>query len=195
MTVPTRFESLPTWLPYALGLFMLIPYALWFGMWLFAFPGDKNGFESVGPVLFLVSAPLVVWFGLCSLGFIANSMAGSSEFRSPSGWAVADILAVLPAAALWLGAAGAFYLFTQDRPLIAIAAPVVVGALIAGAIHAGEASRQGDRTAAASVRRSPEPDATGGNDATPSSAAQRTTLWMVMAALALLLAALVLSPG
>lgn len=196
MTGDADRTRIPAVLPYALGLFMLVPYMLWIGLWLFAFPGEKNGFEAAaGSVLFATSVPLVLWFALCSLGFIANSMAGASEFSRPRGSTAATIIAVLPAATLCIGTAGALYLLSLAQPWYVIAAPIAVGLIIAAAIRSGEAARTADGRAAGSrhaLQAAEWPLATA---ETPLPTARRPLAWAAFALGALVLAALVVWSG
>ena len=94
--------------PYAVGLFMLTPLVLWAGLWLFAFPGIKSGFDVPLVVsLFLVSVPVVITFLITNTAFIANSMAGRNEFGPPAWRPARALLAVQPSAAVLIGAAAA----------------------------------------------------------------------------------------
>lgn len=132
-------------IPYALGLFMLVPYVLWAVLWLFVFPGDKNGFDSeLSTVLFAASAPLVIWFFLCALGFIANSMGGDDEFEGPRAAGMTTLIALLPSAAVILGLAGGLWLLSLGEPASIVAAPPALGMVIAFAIAMGERARTGE---------------------------------------------------
>lgn len=145
---------IPPILPYAIGGFMALPFVLWGVLWLFVFPGNKNGFDSaISTVMFVVSAPLVLWFFFCSLGFIANSMAGDNEFDGPQSPLITQLIAVLPATALFLGLAGGLYLLSIDKPLFGIVLPLLLAAVIAVAIWRGERARSGDKLAAKTVGR------------------------------------------
>jgi hypothetical protein len=172
---------------------MLIPYLVWAGLWLFAFPGIKNGFDrEVAIALFATSGPLVAWFFLSALGFIANSMAGVSEFDRPAAGLAWRIIALLPGLAIAIAAASALYLGIDGHPWYSILAPVAAGAVIAAAIVAGERARRHEHAQA------PGRPETG--MATPGSVTTvdestlptgRLVLWAILAAAALLLITLV----
>ncbi|NJO55680.1 MAG: hypothetical protein HC834_04180 [Rhodospirillales bacterium] len=105
------------YIPYLIGLFLLTPFVVWAVLWTFAFPGIKNGFErDVAVALFAVSVPLVAWFFLSSIGFIANSVAGDDEFKQPSDTSGPPDLTALPFAAPIIGVAATAYLLVAGHP-------------------------------------------------------------------------------
>lgn len=161
-------------LPYAIGLFMLLPYGLAFILWLFVFPGAGNGFESaLSTTMFAVTVPLVFWFFFCSLGFIANSMAGDDEFDAPRQVVIAHIVRLLPLATLCIGAAGVLYLLSLGKPWYEVLAPAVLAVAIDLAIVRGERARGADKLIARQRGRIGRP-AAGAVSLSPSSA--RTTV-------------------
>lgn len=143
-------------LPYAVGLFMLVPLALWAGLQV-AIPGAVSGLEDPVMVsLFALSLPLVAWFYLRNLGGLANSMAGESEFARPRNRAVRRLLAILPGLSLGVGAL-VLTLFARTEPATGtLAAVAAVALLIPAAIWRGERSgRRQARRLSASAALSP----------------------------------------
>ncbi|MCU0886940.1 MAG: hypothetical protein MUC64_02790 [Rubritepida sp.] len=94
------------WVPFAIAIFMLTPFALWAG---FAFSGleGTTGWRQtgVGAVLFAASLPLAGLFWIQNLRQLGDSMGAPSRFRL-----AARLAAVLPAAILVIGAVGAAWL-------------------------------------------------------------------------------------
>ncbi len=119
-------------LPYALGLFMTFPLLLWAGLWLFAFPGPKPGFDvPVITALVATSLPLAAWHFVAALGFIANSMAGRAGEERPL-WGPARLfLRAMPASSIVLGAAGSVWMAALGEGAGVIAAPALSGLAMA----------------------------------------------------------------
>lgn len=184
---PSR-SGVPPILPYAIGAFMGLPFVLWIVLWLFVFPGEKSGFDSeLTTVLLAVSAPLVLWFFFCSLGFIANSMAGANEFDRPRAPLITLTIAILPQATLCLGIAGGLYMLSLEAAWYAIAAPLALGVLIASSIYKGEQARHADNlTAQHAGFRGREP----AHDRGFNAPRAHRLLWATLAGLAGLLLAL-----
>jgi hypothetical protein len=187
MTDTLPRPGLPPILPYAIGAFMAMPLVLWAVLWLFVFPGDKNGFDSeLTTVLLVGSAPLVLWFLICSLGFIANSMAGASEFERPRDPIITLVISVLPQSAVCLGLAGSLYMLSVNATWYAIAAPLALGLLIGYSIREGERARTRDARMAEAVGFRGRTAASGSIGA----AGRHRLLWSLFAGLAGLLVAL-----
>jgi hypothetical protein len=143
-------------LPYLLGAFFLIPLGIWSGLWLTGLGGPKPGFEEpLANALFLVSIPLVLWFLVASLGSIANSMSGASEFQPPRFAPARWLVRSLPVTALVLGVAGALYLKLVEGPNPAVVLPLALALLVAFAIRRGEAQRTADARALPTAIASP----------------------------------------
>lgn len=129
-------------LPYLLGGFFLVPLGIWAALWSTGLGGGKAGFEvPVANALFLVSVPLVLWFLVASLGSIANSMVGASEFQVPRFAPARWLLRLLPALTLMLGVVAGGYLLVVDGPRLAVLLPLGLALLFAVAIRTGEARR------------------------------------------------------
>ena len=134
------------YLPYAVGGFMLLPLALWLVLWAFFLPGPKYGLElPLTAALLATSLPLVLWFFLANLGFLANSIAGEDEFDRPSLPVVRRIVAALPWAALTLGVVSPPILALAGEPPLLLPLPLLSGLVIFYAIRRGEAARSSDR--------------------------------------------------
>ncbi|MCU0983645.1 MAG: hypothetical protein MUC89_01730 [Acetobacteraceae bacterium] len=83
---PSSFRPSPLWwLPYAVGGFMLTPFAIWAGLYAFGMDGPKSGFGTPEMVaLLLASLPLAAFFFLANLGQMASAMqAGPQGERMP----------------------------------------------------------------------------------------------------------------
>ena len=131
--------------PYYVGGFMLLPYAIWLVLWATVIPGPKHGFyQPMSMAMFAVSIPLVAWFFLSNLGFLSNSIAGGDAFRRPQNRWVRWTLEALPATALLIGCACVPYLLAAGEPLALAPLPVLMGLGIAWAIRRGEAARERD---------------------------------------------------
>lgn len=125
---------------------MLLPYVFWLIAWAVFWPGPKQGFDvPLSLAMLAVTVPLVVWFFLSNLGFMANTIAGEDPYDRPSGAWVPWILARLPAASLLIGVASAPYLLLQNEPVLLIPLPFVMALLVAWAIRRGESARQHER--------------------------------------------------
>lgn len=129
-------------LPYAIGAFMLLPFALWAGLF-FSFPGPKPGLDvPVVTALLFISLPLAAYHYIAALALVANSMAGRPgeivpDWR-PARWAMrampaaTAILAIGAGVILWLGGEG----------LAATGAAVAGGLLLAVLLdHIGRAPK------------------------------------------------------
>ncbi|MEQ8435670.1 MAG: hypothetical protein RIA71_15680 [Oceanicaulis sp.] len=127
-------------IPYALGGFMLLPFALWAGLFA-VFPGPKPGFfdSPTAFALVAVSIPLVVFHYIAGLAFVANSMAGQAGEALPV-WRPARAVqrAMAPLTAV-LAAAGFVWVYSVGEGLTAAAA--VAGAGIAMALIMAGARR------------------------------------------------------
>lgn len=141
-------------IPYLVGGFMLLPYGFWLIAWAFFLPGPKAGFNvPMSMAMFAVTVPLVAWFFLANLSFMANSIAGADPFRRPATRWVRWTVAKLPAATLLTGVATLPYLLASGAPLPLALLPLSVALLVSWAIDRGEAAREretrrGERTAA-----------------------------------------------
>lgn len=63
------------WLPYAVGGFMLTPFAIWAGFYSSGMAGPKSGFGTPEMVaLLLASLPLAAFFFIANLGQMASAM-------------------------------------------------------------------------------------------------------------------------
>ena len=91
-------------LPYAIAAFMMTPFVLWMALWLFAFPGEKAGFEAHLTVAMLaISAPMAIGFLVSNLSFISNSMLKRDEFGLPAWQPARRLLLCTPAMTVLLG--------------------------------------------------------------------------------------------
>jgi|GEM_PF-907640 len=133
-------------LPYVIGLFMLLPFAVWLGLDLTLLPGSTRNLDlPLAAVLGALCLPLLAWFFLVNLGFLANSMSGADEFARPQNPAVRLTIAALPWIALMGGLASVPLLAAQGLHPALMALPPVVGGLIFLAIRFGETARSHDR--------------------------------------------------
>ncbi len=121
-------------LPYAIGAFMMTPLVLWALMWLFAFPGEKAGFEAYLTVgMLAVSMPMALSFLIVNLSFISNSMLRRDEFGLPA-WAPARwLLLATPALTVILTTAVTAMLGWVDGSVWAWTVPPLVGIAFAWA--------------------------------------------------------------
>lgn len=129
-------------LPYAVGIFLLTPFAIWAGLYA-VMPGPKWGITDtpLTAALLMVSLPLVTYHSLAGLAFIANSMAGRAGETAPA-WtparrinqAMAPLTLVLTiAAALWVHQAG--------EGAAAVAGVALGGLVMAGVIAVAQSGR------------------------------------------------------
>ncbi len=133
-------------LPYLIGLFMLLPFAVWLGLDLTILPGSTRNLDlPLVAALTAVCLPLLAWFFLVNLGFLANSMSGACEFERPRNPAVRLTIAALPWISLGGSLASVPLLAAQDVAPALLALPPIVGALIFFAIRWGEKARVHDR--------------------------------------------------
>lgn len=133
-------------LPYLIGLFMLLPFAVWLGLDLTILPGSTRNLDlPLVAVLTATCLPVLAWFFLVNLGFIANSMSGACEFERPQNTPVRLIIAALPWISLLGSLASVPFLATQGHAAPLLALPPVVGVLIFFAIRFGEKARTHDR--------------------------------------------------
>lgn len=75
------FEPSPLWwLPYAVGGFMLTPFAIWGALYGLGMAGPKSGFGTPEMVALLAaSLPLAAFFFLANLGQMASAMRGGPQ--------------------------------------------------------------------------------------------------------------------
>ncbi len=119
-------------IPYAIGAFMMLPFAIWAVLWM-AFPGPKPGITD-SPLTFAllaVSIPLVLFHYIAALGYIANSMAGRAGEElpvwGPARWtqrALAPLTVLLTLAAV-------IFVFDQGEGVLGAAAVGVAGLFMA----------------------------------------------------------------
>lgn len=118
-------------LPYAIGAFMLLPFALWAGFY-FAFPGPKPGLDvPVVTALLFLSLPLAAYHYIAGLAYVANSMAGRPgeivpDWR-PARWA----MRAMPALTAALAVISGIVLWMAGEGVAATAAAVAGGLLLA----------------------------------------------------------------
>jgi hypothetical protein len=131
-----------TSVPYAIGLFMLVPYIAWMLMWWLVFPGTKNGFgEPVGPALLAVTTPLAAWFFLRSLNSISASMATHNRGSRIIARGPMRLIPLLPYASLLLSIGGVALLVRQGEPWYIVSLVIITGVAAAAAIFLGERER------------------------------------------------------
>lgn len=98
------------WVPFAIAIFMLTPFALWA---FFATTGLAQGnpiFESrIGTVLVLASLPLAGLFWIQNLRQLGDSMGDASRLRSAQ-----KLTSVLPLAILVIGGLGAAWIGQEE---------------------------------------------------------------------------------
>ncbi|WP_422365515.1 hypothetical protein [Pelagibius sp.] len=141
-------------LPYYVGGFMLLPLLIWLVLWSVFFPGPNHGLDvPLTAAMLATSMPLVLWFFLANLGFLANSIGGTNEYEKPSQGLVRGIVALLPSSALIIGLISLPVLFLQGQPTALLGLPLATGVAIFFAIRYGERARGDDR--ARSQQRTP----------------------------------------
>lgn len=114
------------WVPFAIAIFMLLPFALWGGMALF---GPGGGLElrqsGAGTVLLAASLPLAGLFWIQNLRQLGDSMGEPSRLGL-----AARLASVLPAAILAIGGAGTAWLLSLGgdflEPTLALAGTLVM---------------------------------------------------------------------
>ena len=115
-------------IPYAVGAFMLLPFAIWAGLFM-VFPGPKPGITDTPMIaaLVAVSLPLALFHYIAALGYVANSMAGRAGEELPV-WEPARALqrAMAPLSAA-LALAAMAWLFISGESLFAVAAVGMAG--------------------------------------------------------------------
>ena len=133
-------------LPYVVGGFMLLPLVIWTVLRLTLFSGPSHGLDvPLAVALLATSMPLVAWFFLANLGFLANSIGGADAFDRPRARWVRTIVAALPWAALSAGLLGLPFLVLQGEASALMALPLLSGLVIFLAIRRGEQARAGER--------------------------------------------------
>jgi hypothetical protein len=117
------------WLPFAVALFMLTPFALWGGFWLAGIRGSGfNGLTSPeGTALLAASLPLAGLFWVQNLRQIGDSAGRASRLRL-----AARLAALLPLAIGGITAAGLWWLWQAGAGAAALAIVAVGGAAMAG---------------------------------------------------------------
>ncbi len=142
-------------IPYAVGLFMLLPFVIWLVAFAFM-PGPTHGLESpVSNAFFATSVPLVAWFFFANLGFLSNSIDGRNEYHAPrTGW-VRFVIASLPPMAIGLGLTSMGYLLWVGEPALYAVVPALMGLSYAYVIRRGEAARLDDAAKARPGWRAP----------------------------------------
>jgi hypothetical protein len=151
-------------LPYAVGGFMLLPFAVWLVFELTILPGSTVNLDL--PLVAAMTAtcvPVLAWFFLVNLGFLANSMGGADEFARPEAAAVRLLIALLPWISLIGSLASVPYLAAEGYPPALLALPPAVGAAIFFAIRSGERARNQEHARLeAAVARAAAPKARSG---------------------------------
>lgn len=126
---------MPRWLPFAIAIFMLTPFALWAGMGGAASLAGWGGLQSeVGWVLLVASLPLAGLFWVQNLRQIGDSMGRASRLKTAS-----RLASLLPLAIAGLGLAGAWWLGTRGTSGAVVA--LVVAAVLVLALLGGLAAR------------------------------------------------------
>lgn len=124
---------------------MLLPLVYWLVLWAFFLPGPKHGLDlPLTAALLATSLPLVLWFFLANLGFLANSIGGEDEYDQPSLPLVRRIIAILPWAALAIGLISLPLLALSGVPALLVPLPLLSGLAIHYAISRGEAARESE---------------------------------------------------
>lgn len=97
------------WVPFAIAIFMLTPFALWVGLGLFGPGGGAVRLDSpLGAVLLASSLPLAGLFWIQNLRQLGDSMGAASRLR-----VAARLTSLLPLAILGIGLLGAAWLVTS----------------------------------------------------------------------------------
>lgn len=143
------------WLPYAIGGFMLTPFAVWATLYLSGIAGPKTGFGTPEMIaMTFASLPLAGLFYIANLGQIASAMRGGPETLT-----VPPIARLLPWCTAGIGTLGVVVLVLLGRDMggiVAVGAATVamVAFMLLGLAPARATVRQAPR-----ARRddSPEP--------------------------------------
>jgi len=125
---------------------MLLPLAIWLALDLTILPGSTVNLDL--PLVAAMTAtclPVLAWFFLVNLGFLANSMGGADEFARPTALPVRLLIALLPWISLLGSLASVPYLAAEGYPPALLALPPAVGAAIFFAIRSGEKARNQER--------------------------------------------------
>ncbi|QXM25904.1 hypothetical protein KO353_06840 [Elioraea tepida] len=150
------------WLPYAVGGFMLTPFAVWAGLYLSGIAGPKSGFGTPEMVVLLfASLPLAAFFFLANLGQMASAMRSG-----PGGERVPRAARLMPWLSLSVGAGGIALLTLLGRESEGILA---VGVTTAAMVALMAASL---RSGPATARPSPQE--------TPQAAEEERALWLLV---------------
>lgn len=129
-------------LPYAVGGFMLLPFAVWLVFELTILPGSTVNLDlPLVAALTATCVPVLAWFFLVNLGFLANSMGGGDEFARPTAAPVRLAIALLPWISLLGSLASVPFLAAEGYPSALLALPPAVGAAVFFAIRSGERAR------------------------------------------------------
>lgn len=97
------------WVPFAIAIFMLTPFALWVGLGLFGPGGGAVRLDSpLGAVLLASSLPLAGLFWIQNLRQLGDSMGAASRLR-----VAARLTSLLPLAIFGIGLMGAAWLVTS----------------------------------------------------------------------------------
>jgi hypothetical protein len=117
------------WVPFAIAVFMLTPFALWAGLALVLPGGDLSGVPTgAGGVLLLASLPLAGLFFVQNIRQLGDAMGAPSRFDMAGRLAAILPLLVLLAGGLgtaWLIAGGGGFL----EPAIGLAGTLVMAAV------------------------------------------------------------------
>lgn len=98
------------WVPFAIAIFMLTPFALWLGLALFGPGGGAVRIESrLGAVLLAASLPLAGLFWIQNLRQLGDSMGAASRLR-----VAARLTSLLPLAIFGIGVLGAAWLIASE---------------------------------------------------------------------------------
>jgi hypothetical protein len=101
------------WVPFAIAIFMLTPFALWLGLGLFGPGGGAVRIEGqFRAVLLAASLPLAGLFWIQNLRQLGDSMGAASRLR-----VAARLTALLPLTILGLGLLGAAWLLASGAGL------------------------------------------------------------------------------
>jgi hypothetical protein len=119
-------------IPYAIGAFMMLPFAIWAVLWM-AFPGPKPGITD-SPLTFAllaVSVPLVLFHYIAALGYIANSMAGRAGEELPVWGPARWVQRAMAPLTVLLTLAAVIFVFDQGEGVLAAAAVGAAGLFMA----------------------------------------------------------------